>query len=102
MDASVAAGLALACLLLAGLLRAEWAYAAGWVVQGAAIALGSVIPLMFVLGAIFALLWGAAVSQRSPERFGSFKLLGQFVRQDPLGPALAGHRVTAADHSVQQ
>ena len=53
-------GLAVACLLLAGLLRAEWAYSAGWVVQGAAIALGFVIPLMFVLGGIFALLYGTA------------------------------------------
>ncbi len=53
-------GLCAASLLLAGLLRAEWAYSLGWVVQGAAIGLGFVIPLMFVLGAIFALLWGSA------------------------------------------
>jgi hypothetical protein len=53
-------GLCVACLLLAGLLRAEWAYSLGWVIQGAAIGLGFVIPLMFVLGAIFALLWGSA------------------------------------------
>ena len=32
----------------------------GWVLQGVAIGLGFVIPLMFVLGAIFALLWGTA------------------------------------------
>ncbi len=48
------------CLLLAGLLRSEAAYVAGWVVQVAAIALGFVVPMMFVLGAIFALLWGSA------------------------------------------
>lgn len=53
-------GLTAACLLLAGMLRAEWAYSLGWVIQGAAIALGVVIPLMFVLGGIFALLWGSA------------------------------------------
>lgn len=53
-------GLAGACLLLAGMLRGEWAYSLGWVVQGAAVGLGFVIPLMFFLGAIFALLWGAA------------------------------------------
>ncbi|HEU5038539.1 MAG TPA: DUF4233 domain-containing protein [Nocardioides sp.] len=53
-------GLTVACLLLAGLLRAEWAYSVGWVIQGAAIGLGFVIPLMFVLGGIFALLWGSA------------------------------------------
>ena len=53
-------GLAVACLLLAGMLRAEWAYSLGWVIQGAAIGLGFVIPLMFVLGGIFALLWASA------------------------------------------
>ena len=53
-------GLALACLLLAGMLRREWAYAAGWVIQVAAVGLGFVISLMFVLGVIFALLWGTA------------------------------------------
>ena len=56
----VGLGLTVACLLLAGLLRAEWAYSLGWVVQGAAIGLGFVVPMMFVLGVIFALLWGAA------------------------------------------
>jgi hypothetical protein len=53
-------GLALACLLLAGMLRAEWAYSLGWLLQVAAIALGFLVPLMFFLGAVFALLWGTA------------------------------------------
>lgn len=57
---TVGLGLTLICLLLAGMLRREWAYAAGWVVQVAAIALGFVVPMMFVLGGIFALLWGMA------------------------------------------
>jgi hypothetical protein len=56
----VGLGLAAACFVLAGMLRGEWAYALGWMLQGAAIGLGFVIPLMFVLGAIFALLWGTA------------------------------------------
>jgi ABC-type Fe3+-siderophore transport system permease subunit len=56
----VGLGLAVACLLLAGMLRKEWAYILGWVIQGAAIGLGFVIPLMFVLGGIFALLWASA------------------------------------------
>jgi len=56
----VGLGLAAACLLLAGMLRKEWAYGLGWVIQGAAIGLGLVIPLMFVLGGIFALLWASA------------------------------------------
>jgi len=53
-------GLTLACLVLAGLLRSEWAYGAGWVIQLAAIGMGFLVPMMFLLGAIFALLWGTA------------------------------------------
>ncbi len=53
-------GLAVVCIVLAGMLRAEWAYLAGWLVQAAAIGLGFVVPIMFVLGAVFALLWGTA------------------------------------------
>ncbi|HEU4812389.1 MAG TPA: DUF4233 domain-containing protein [Nocardioides sp.] len=56
----VGLGLTVACLLLAGMLRSEWAYALGWAIQLAAIGLGMLIPLMFLLGAIFALLWGTA------------------------------------------
>jgi len=57
---TVGLGLALACLVIAGLLRSEAAYLAGWVVQVAAVGLGFVVPLMFFLGALFALLWGLA------------------------------------------
>ena len=57
---SVGLGLAVVCLLLAGMLRAEWAYVAGYVLQVAAIALGFVVPVMFGLGAIFAALWAGA------------------------------------------
>jgi Protein of unknown function (DUF4233) len=53
-------GLATVCLLLAGLLRGEWAYALGWAVQVGAIALGFLVPMMFLLGLIFAALWGTA------------------------------------------
>ena len=57
---AIGLGLTVACLLLAGMLRAEWAYHLGWVIQVAAIGLGFVVPLMFFLGAVFALLWGTA------------------------------------------
>ncbi len=53
-------GVAAACVLLCGLLRAEWAYLLGFVVQVAAIALGFLVTTMFVLGGIFALLWSTA------------------------------------------
>lgn len=56
----VGLGLALACLLLAGMLRGEWAYYAGWVIQVAAIAMGFVVPIMFLLGLIFGALWATA------------------------------------------
>ena len=57
---TVGVGLAVVCLLLAGMLRAEWAYGAGYLVQVAAIGLGFVVPVMFGLGAVFAALWTAA------------------------------------------
>ncbi len=56
----VGLGLAVACLLVAGMLRGEWAYALGWVLQLGAIGLGVLVPLMFFLGSLFALLWGTA------------------------------------------
>ena len=57
---TVGLGLAVLCLLVAGMLRAEWAYALGWLIQVGAIALGFVIGTMFILGAVFALLWATA------------------------------------------
>ena len=66
---TVGLGLAVVCLLLAGMLRAEWAYLAGYAVQVAAIGLGFVIPVMFGLGAVFAALWaGADLLGRKIER----------------------------------
>lgn len=54
-------GLTVACLLTAGLLRKPWAYAIGWAIQFAAIGLGLEVSAMYVLGAIFLLLWLTAV-----------------------------------------
>ena len=66
---SVGLGLAVVCLLLAGMLRAEWAYVAGYLVQVAAIGLGFVVPVMFGLGLVFAALWtGADLLGRKIER----------------------------------
>ena len=53
-------GLAVLCLLTAGLLRHEWAYGLGWLIQVAAVAMGFVIGIMFFLGTVFALLWATA------------------------------------------
>lgn len=57
---AVGLGLMVACLVVAGLLRAEWGYQLGWLLQAWAIGLGLVVPIMFVLGPVFALLWGTA------------------------------------------
>ena len=57
---AVGLGLAAACLLIAGMLRGEWAYMLGWLVQLGAVGLGFVIGLMFFLGGVFALLWATA------------------------------------------
>lgn len=57
---AVGLGLAVGCLVVAGALRSEAAYAAGWLVQLAAVGLGFLVSLMFFLGALFGLLWGTA------------------------------------------
>ena len=57
---TIGLGLCVICFVLSGMLRRPWAYYAGWAVQVAAIALGFVVGIMFVLGGIFALLWGLA------------------------------------------
>lgn len=57
---AVGLGLAAACVVVAGMLRREWAYLVGWAIQVAAVALGFVVPLMFFLGAVFAALWATA------------------------------------------
>jgi hypothetical protein len=60
---AIAAGLGLAVLavVLCGLLRYRWAYVVGSLLQVAALALGFVVSVMFVLGAVFGLLWAAAL-----------------------------------------
>lgn len=54
-------GVALACLVTAGLLRRPWAYAVGWAVQVLVVGLGLVVPTMLALGGLFAFLWFMAL-----------------------------------------
>jgi hypothetical protein len=54
-------GLAVLAILAAGLLRNQIGYALGWVVQVAAVGLGFVVPVMFVLGLAFAAFWVLAI-----------------------------------------
>ena len=53
-------GLLTACIVAAGMLRSTVGYALGWVIQVAAIAVGVLVPMMFFLGTVFAVLWGSA------------------------------------------
>ncbi len=57
---SVGLGLAVVCVLAAGLLRRPVGYGLGWAVQVLSIALGVVTTPMFFLGVVFAALWGTA------------------------------------------
>lgn len=61
-SAGIAGGvLAFVCLLVCGLLRFGWAYYLGTLVQLAAIVAGVWVPLMYVLGVVFAALWVWAI-----------------------------------------
>ncbi|GGT09328.1 DUF4233 domain-containing protein [Nonomuraea spiralis] len=58
---SVGIGLAVLCVVAAGLLKRPIGYVAGSVIQVMAIATGFLVPTMFFLGAIFAALWITAI-----------------------------------------
>jgi len=57
----VGGGAALACLMVTALLRHRWAYVAGSLLQVLVIAAGVVVPVMFFLGVVFAVLWVLAI-----------------------------------------
>jgi hypothetical protein len=50
-------GLAVLCVLTAGLLSRPWAYVVGHALQVGVICLGFIVPAMFLIGAMFAALW---------------------------------------------
>ncbi|MEV0619009.1 DUF4233 domain-containing protein [Nonomuraea sp. NPDC050404] len=54
-------GLAVLCVIVAGLLKRPFGYIAGSIVQVLAICTGFLVPTMFFLGAIFAALWITAI-----------------------------------------
>ena len=58
---AVGLGLFFATVAVTALLRYRFAYVAGTLLQLAAIGLGFLVPTMFVLGAIFASFWVAAL-----------------------------------------
>jgi hypothetical protein len=91
---SVGCGLCVVCLLLSGMLRRRWAYAAGWLVQIVSIVLGVVVHMMFVVGAIFLVLWwGAMALSRKIER----EKAAAYAEYDRLSPEEQAER----DRAVQ-
>ncbi|GAA2405311.1 DUF4233 domain-containing protein [Nonomuraea africana] len=58
---TVGIGLAVLCVVAAGLLKRPVGYLLGSLVQVLAIATGFLVPMMFFLGAIFAALWITAI-----------------------------------------
>ena len=89
----VSAGLALplglgffvACILVAGMLRRPWAYWLGWALQVVAIGMGFLISIMFVVGVIFAVLWGMADilgRKIESERAAAFEAFDRIAAQE--------------------
>ncbi|SDK81516.1 Protein of unknown function [Nocardioides sp. YR527] len=93
----VSAGLALplglgffvACIVVAGMLRRPWAYWVGWVLQVVAIGMGFLIPIMFVVGVIFAVLWGMA------------DILGRKIESERAAAFEAFDRITAEEEAEE-
>lgn len=65
----VGGGLAVLCVVTAGLLRHSWGYTLGWIVQVLIIASGFVVTAMFIVGPLFAVLWfvGLRVGRRGEQ-----------------------------------
>ena len=57
----VGSGIALLLVLSVGVLRRPWGVAWGWFMQAVVLSIGFLVPLMFVVGGIFAVLWFIAV-----------------------------------------
>jgi hypothetical protein len=71
--------LALALIVLARYVTRPWAIPVGWGLQVLVVLTGLLAPAMFIVGGIFALLWGVAIRLgREADASGS---------ADPSGPA---------------
>ena len=57
----VGVGLAIALVVLARYVTRPWAIPVGWVLQALIVLTGFLAPAMFIVGGIFAVLWGVAI-----------------------------------------
>ncbi|MGC0414545.1 DUF4233 domain-containing protein [Embleya sp. AB8] len=58
---AVAGPSALVCVLLCAKLKEPWAIKAGWVLQVGLFVTGFVVPMMFLIGVVFAAIWYACI-----------------------------------------
>lgn len=82
-----------ACILVAGLLRFEWAYWLGWAIQVSALALGFQIATMFVLGLLFLALWATAwfLGRKIERERSEWAVTGQYPGRAPTDAADSAH-----------
>jgi hypothetical protein len=84
-DWIVAVALGVVSVLLSGLMRYRWAYAAGWVLQAGFVAAGFLVTDMFVLGIVFAAIWwtglhfGAKAEEIRAERMEAARVAAERV-----------------------
>ncbi|HEY3925340.1 MAG TPA: DUF4233 domain-containing protein [Acidothermaceae bacterium] len=82
---AVGGALAVGCIVIAGMIRRPWAYVAGGVLQALAIACGIVVPVMFVIGGIFAVLWVVCI-RLGDAALGRAKQFEAYVGRPPTPP----------------
>jgi len=58
---AIGLGLCGACVVVAGMMRRPVGVRLGWAIQAATVAMGVLIPAMFVVGAVFVALYGGSV-----------------------------------------
>jgi hypothetical protein len=103
-DWIVAVALGVACILLSGMLRRNWAYAAGWALQAGFVAAGFLVTDMFVLGILFAAIWwaglhyGAKAEQIKAERMAAAEAAAQSPAEPRAEPWAAPSAATSTEH----
>lgn len=80
---------AVGCIAIAAMIRRSWAYKAGGALQVLAILCGFVVPAMFVVGVIFAVLWTVAV-RLGDAALRRAKIFEAYVGVGPVATRSAG------------
>lgn len=86
---AVGGALAVGCIVVASMIRRPWAYRAGGMLQVLAIACGFVVPVMFVIGGIFAVLWVVCI-RLGDAALGRAKQFEAYVGTPPTPLPMAG------------